>query len=237
MVREGAASGLAPGENANLGEDGGLVLEVRVGPRDSYASLGQRYLVDLRELQAVRGLNGDRLPAPGAAVRIPYASLNDGMKIRVIRDLFPQDAPRGRDWVHRVGAGRIPASEESLWHLALWLTGRGENFETLADRNGLPGLAPRAGQEIVVPGDLLLPPFARLAAADPQEPGAGVDRPDTAAEPEDADGFTEAPAPSEAEEGTPAPGTNVGSRPHRLSCSGRWHHLSCAVHDDPQVTV
>jgi len=192
------AGALGPTEKAMLREGGDLVLEVRIGPRDSYASLGQRYLVDLRELQAVRALNGDALPATGGTMRIPYASLSDDMKMRVIRDLFPADATRGGDWVHRVGAGRLTASEESLWHLALWLTGRGENFEALADANNLPGLIPHHGQEIVVPGGLLLPPFARLAGATKAAAGAE--------EIQGEDEFTEAPASPEGEEEGATPG-------------------------------
>ncbi|MFQ5876493.1 MAG: N-acetylmuramoyl-L-alanine amidase [Acidobacteriota bacterium] len=171
-ILPGAALGLAllalaptlpPDERASVSAEGDLFLEVRVGFQQTYASIGQRYLIDLRELRAVRSLNGDSPPEAGRWIRIPYASLNDDYKVRVIGDLFPEDVPRSGNWMHRVGKGRIPAAEESLWHLALWFTGRGENFEILADRNGLPDLSPPAGEEILIPGEILLPPFARLA--------------------------------------------------------------------------
>jgi len=182
-----------------VGDRGALFLEAPVRPADSYATIGQRYLTDLRELQAVRRLNGETLPA-GGRIRIPYAALDDAIKVRLIGDLFPADAPRDGAWVHRVGAGRIAASDESLWNLALWLTGRGENFEALADENGIPNLIPDAGLEIVIPGALLLAPFARLAGV---EPGAAQpERSDQSEEGED--DFTEAPAaPEEEEEGPP----------------------------------
>src|SRR5262249_41756439 len=108
-----------------------LVLELRVRPGDTYISIGQEYLIDLRELGAVRKRNGDRLPPEGRVVDLPYASLNDDYKARVFRDLFPEDGPREGNWIHRAGSGRVQPSEETLWDVALWLTGRGENFRVL----------------------------------------------------------------------------------------------------------
>ncbi|PYS96592.1 MAG: hypothetical protein DMF50_03895 [Acidobacteria bacterium] len=200
---------LVPGESAVLSSGRDLVLEVKIAPRDTYASLGQKYLVDLRSLDAVRSLNGEKLPAPGGRVAIPYETLNDDYKIRVFSYLFPADGPRGGAWVHRVGAGRLRTPDESLWRLALWLTGRGENFPALADTNGMPDLTPRHGQEIVVPGSLLLPPFARLtassAAAVAQQPvtsGGSAGANDGAGD-GDEDDFTEAPPDSEPAEAGP----------------------------------
>jgi N-acetylmuramoyl-L-alanine amidase len=188
---------IGTGERAVVREGGELGLEVRVGPRDTYATLGRRYLIDLRELRTLRRLNGEPLPAVGQPVTIPYASLNDDHKVKTIRALFPEDVARDGYWTHRVGSGRIPASEESLWHLALWLTGRGENFEILADRNDVPSLIPRAGQTIRVPAEFLLPAFARLAglktAVRIEIPPEGEDSQTSSAEA--SDGFMEAEGP------------------------------------------
>ncbi len=179
-------------ERARLRDGRDLVLEVKVRAGDTYAAIGQTYLIDLRELEAVRTLNGDRLPPEGSAVALPYGSLGDAYKVRVIRDLFPEDGPREGNWIHRTGSGRLPSSQETLWNLALWLTGRGENFGVLADRNALPGLIPAKDQEIVVPGELLLPPFASLAGLQT----ASAATPASSAPPADqeSDDFTEAPA-------------------------------------------
>src|SRR5207247_274221 len=75
---------LAADERATLRGERDLVLEVRVRAGDTYAAIGQRYLIDLRELDAVRARNGDRLPSEGSFLAIPYPSLNDRFKIRVI---------------------------------------------------------------------------------------------------------------------------------------------------------
>jgi N-acetylmuramoyl-L-alanine amidase len=189
-----ASGDMGPGERVVVHEGGELRLEVRVRPGDTYASLGRRHLVDLRELRTLRRLNGEPLPAAGQWVAIPYASLNDDDKVKAIRSLFPEDVASDGYWIHRVGSGRIPASEESLWHLALWLTGRGENFGILADRNDIPSLSPRAGETIRVPAELLLPPFARLAGLKTAARiGAPLEREDQEASPSEAsDGFMEA---------------------------------------------
>jgi N-acetylmuramoyl-L-alanine amidase len=155
------ANDLGPGESAVLRGRGDLVLEIRVTPGLGWTAIGQRYLVDLRELGGIKEENGEALTA-GRTVRIPYSSLNDETRLRVVRALFPRDEPGDGEWIHRVGEGRLAASDESLWNLALWLTGRGENFAALADRNHLPALLPQAGQIVAIPAELLLPPFARL---------------------------------------------------------------------------
>jgi N-acetylmuramoyl-L-alanine amidase len=202
----------AADERVTLRGDRDLVLEVTVRAGDTYVAIGQRYLIDLRELEAVRGRNGDRPPSDGGVVAIPYSSLNDRYKIKVIRDLFPEDGPREGNWIHRTGSGRLQASQETLWNVALWLTGRGENFGALADRNALPGLVPAKDQEIVVPGELLLPPFAALAGLRTASTGT----PGPAASPADAesDDFTEVPGEPEPGPGTepskpPGPGTDA----------------------------
>jgi N-acetylmuramoyl-L-alanine amidase len=200
--REGPeADRLDPNERAVLRGGHDLVLEIKVRAGDTYATLGQKYFIDLRELQAVRSQNGDYLPSAGGLIAIPYASLCDGYKVRVIRDLFPEDGPREGNWIHRAGSGHLAPSQETLWNVALWLTGRGENFNILADRNDLPGLIPAKDQEIVVPGELLLPPFAARAGLQTASAGAGDPAPATAPDVE-SDDFTE--VPQEAEPG-PAP--------------------------------
>jgi len=186
----------APGERAELRQGKDLVLVVPVHPGDTWTSLGQKYLADLREIPAARALNGDRPPAAGGTVALSYVSLNDTFKVKTLRDLFPEDGPRDGDWIHRAGAGRLPATDESLWSIALWLTGSGENFSAIADRNALPGLFPAKGQEIVVPGELLLPAFARLAGAGPD---SQADDPAVSSADGDVNGgdFTEVPAEAE----------------------------------------
>ena len=194
---------LAPDERPALHGGSDLVLTVKVRPGDTYAAIGQRYLADLRELRAVRTRNGDRLPPEGGRVAIPYASLDDRYKMRVIRDLFPEDGPREGNWIHRAGISLLIPSQDTLWNVALWLTGRGENFRALADRNELPGLLPAKDQEIVVPGELLLPPFA--AAAGLQTASSGTTAPPAGPGDVESDDFTEVPPETESAPGHAQP--------------------------------
>lgn len=200
------ANGGSADERAVLRGEHDLVLEVPVRAGDTYVAIGERYLLDLRELETVRARNGDRLPAEGSVIAIPYGSLNDRLKLRVIRDLFPEDGPREGNWVHRTGAGRLAAEQESLWNVALWLTGRGENFGVLADRNDLPGLFPAKDQEVIVPGELLLPPFASLVG--PRTAATGADQASAPAADAPGDDFTEVPGETE-----PAPPGPAASPP------------------------
>ncbi|HEU4402654.1 MAG TPA: N-acetylmuramoyl-L-alanine amidase [Candidatus Polarisedimenticolia bacterium] len=193
------AAALAAGERVILRSGRDLMLEVRMRPQETYASLGQRYLVDLRELAKLRAQNGETPPRPGSPVVIPYESLSGDYKVKVIRDLFPRDGPRDGAWVHIYGSGRLVESRESLRQVALWLTGDAENARSLAERNGLTESEPDPGREILVPGDLLLPPFGRLAGVKTLEPlpGGGQE--------EAEDDFSEAAPDSESEAEPPAP--------------------------------
>ena len=187
-----AADRLADGERPVVRDHRDLFLEVPVRPGDTWAALAARYLVDLRDLRVVREDPDRPLPPVGGFVPLPYSSLGDRYKVRVIRELFPEDGPREGNWVHRAGAGRLEGRDDTLWNLALWLTGRGENFSALADRNDLPGLIPARDQELLIPGELLLPPFAALAGLSAASPGAEAS---TAEAP--ADDFTEVPDESD----------------------------------------
>src|SRR5439155_19871881 len=83
-----------------------------------------------------------------------------------------------------------------------WLTGRGENFRALAERNDLPGLIPARDQEIAVPGELLLPPFA--AAAGLQTASSGTTGPVPGPGDLENDDFTEVPPETEPAQRSPA---------------------------------
>jgi N-acetylmuramoyl-L-alanine amidase len=195
--------GLAPGETAVLRGGRDLLLEVRPGPSDTWVSLSQRYLADPRDLAALKAANGDAGPSVDRPFLVPYAVLSDDHKIRILLELFPADGPRGGQWIHRVGAGRLRVFEESLWLVALLLTGNGDNFAALADLNGIPSLNPPRGQEIAIPAPMLLPPFARLAGHAAAAPPRPPPPPEGGAEPAPEDDFTEVPGEPEPPAGPP----------------------------------
>jgi N-acetylmuramoyl-L-alanine amidase len=216
----GGGGGLAADEAAVLRDGRELFLEIQASAVDTWVSVAQRTLADPRDLAVLKRVNGVASPA-SRPILVPYEILGDDQKVRILRDLWPGDGPRGGAWLHRAGAGRLRTADESLWLIALLLTGNGENFAALADLNDMPGLSPRQGDEIAVPASMLLAPFARLAdpsaaaaapaagpggdpravAAGGPEAGAG-DAPAAAETPED--DFAEVPGEPEA---APAPET------------------------------
>jgi len=212
------AGSAAPSRPAAILRDGRhLFLAIPIGPRDSLESLARDHLADPGDTALLRALNRDRDPAAGTVLEIPFAHLSADARGRTIADLFPGDGPRDGDWIHAVGQGRVAATDESLWCLALWFTGRGENFQAIAERNGMVDLSPRAGWEIVIPGGLLQPPFARRAAKSaPRGLLESEPRTDAAGEDGTADDFAEvlpdidphAGGPA-VEPGAPSPGPAV----------------------------
>ena len=157
-----AGDRLAPDEKAVVRPDATLALEVRVpkgGATDAW--LG-RYVPDPAGFRRARGRP---LPKAGEMMRLPLAGLTDDLRVAVVRALFPGSAPRGADWAHPTGGGRVSASRETLERIATWYTGSARNAAALGTRNDVGPQGPRAGQVIVIPHALLLPGFARRATA------------------------------------------------------------------------
>jgi len=142
-----------------LSEENALFLEVRRHEGDSQESVARRVMRNPERWDAIRAFNPDNSKA-AAYVLVPYEELQDSYKYLTIARLFPEDHLEGDFWLHPVGRGKIPVAAESLWHLALWLTGDGRNFQALAQLNQLRDLTPVAGQLIRIHQSLLLPAFA-----------------------------------------------------------------------------
>jgi N-acetylmuramoyl-L-alanine amidase len=109
---------------------------------------------------SVADAKGGRRPIEvGERYRIPFASLAPERQLQVANALFPDDKPQADGWRHQVrGAG--PLQRESLWRLAEWFTGNGENFRAIREYNELAGADDVArGTSVVVPAELLLPAF------------------------------------------------------------------------------
>ena len=88
--------------------------------------------------------------------------LSGHFKLAVMRALFPGDSPVSAGWQHTVSARR---GGLSLWRIALWFTGDGQNFGKLRERNALTDEELISGQRLLIPGELLLPAFRATSAA------------------------------------------------------------------------
>jgi len=113
----------------------------------------------LPALSVADGKGGKRAIEAGERYRIPLAALAPERQLKVATALFPDDRPQADGWRHQVrGAG--PFQRESLWRLAEWFTGNGENFRAIREYNELAGADDVArGTAVVVPAELLLPAF------------------------------------------------------------------------------
>lgn len=159
---------------ALLTDDHRLFLEAKPLQGEGLLALSRRLSGGEEAAPAIARANdgAERLVA-GVRYRVPYQHLRPELKIAVARALFGDDRPEAGGWRHRVrGAG--PLERESLWHLASWFTGAGENFRAIRQANGLVEDDLRPGQELVIPTHLLLDPFrrqARVAAASDRTAG------------------------------------------------------------------
>lgn len=153
---------------AVLTDEHRLFLEAKPLQGEGLLALSRRLCGGEEPAPAIARANdgAERLVA-GVRYRVPYEHLRPELQLAVTRALFAGDRPEAGGWRHRVrGAG--PLERESLWHVAAWFTGAGENFRAIRQANGLVEDDLRPGQELVIPTHLLLDPFrreARVAAA------------------------------------------------------------------------
>jgi N-acetylmuramoyl-L-alanine amidase len=144
---------------AALGDDHRLLLEARPQEREGLLAFSRRLCGDDGVAATIAGENGGakRLLA-GIRYRVPYELLTPELKRKVVAALFPGDAPVADGWRHTVrGAGGL--GRESLWYLAVWFTGDGENFRAIREYNDLVEEDVAAGKTVTVPAELLLPAF------------------------------------------------------------------------------
>ena len=150
-----------PAVRLALNARGDLFFEVRAAPGDGWTHLAHRFGTSAAAADGalIARLNGGGTPRAHQFYRVPYALLRDEFRILGLAALFPEDVADATGWRHRVGTARLPLGEESLYRLAFWFTGDGENFRAIMAANRLadPGLA--AGQEILIPDALLAPAF------------------------------------------------------------------------------
>jgi N-acetylmuramoyl-L-alanine amidase len=147
----GAADGdtLALNKEMRVRVGGGRSLALEILPRE-----GEDRLALLRRVCA--GPIKEQLVVAGdGAIRIPLPLLRPEYRAVALRNVFPDDALDGPDWVHTVRRGRLAIVDEGLWQVAEWFTGDGKNFEELQRVNGLASPELRPGQLVRIPAALL----------------------------------------------------------------------------------
>jgi N-acetylmuramoyl-L-alanine amidase len=163
---------LEPGLTAVLSETGSLYLEAAPLSGEGVSAFARRLCgEDTAAARAILDANrGVRRLEAGRTYRVPYEVAAGELRLRAARALFPDDRAEYEGWRHRT---RTDRGGESLWQIAMWFTGKGENFKTLREINGLRDNEPPAGAELLVPAELLRRELrASFPAAAPPGPAA-----------------------------------------------------------------
>jgi len=131
---------------------GGNQLDLEIHPPK-----GEGYLADPALWKIYRNVS---------AAAIAFEKIKPEKQREILLTLFPHDMIDARCWTHLV---RFANTElrESLWSLSLWITGKGENFGPIMDRNGLKDSELYFGQKILFPLELL-PPAMRVPTPKPK---------------------------------------------------------------------
>jgi N-acetylmuramoyl-L-alanine amidase len=193
-----ASAQVTPELRASLTRDYSIDVVVAPHEGDAWTRLAKRVTGDAERWPEIAKANnaGDNLTSE-QRVRIPLPMLRPELQRRVAQALFPSDAATPRGWRHVV-VGASGVEGESLWSIAEWFTGSGENYLALRRANPAQGLSTRKGDVILIPKELLAAAFrgpetegtnapktpaARKSEDDPDErPSADGDAPEALAE-------------------------------------------------------
>lgn len=160
------------GMRAALTDSQDLYLEALPLRGEGAITFAERLTGNRRHARLITRTNGRRPRRlyMGQRYRIPYKVLSGKYKLAVMRAMFPADDPLSAGWFHTVSGRR---GGLSLWRIAEWFTGDGQNFRALRERNELEDDELTSGQRLLIPRELLLPAFrATLPAAPPSPPPA-----------------------------------------------------------------
>ena len=104
---------------------------------------------------------GVRVPLRDVRVRVPWELLAPGLRVAVLKALFPLDRRIDEGWEHVVGA-QWGGEPENWWEMAQLLCGEGSVYHVLRGANaGIP-LFPQRGDHVIVPARLLIAELRRL---------------------------------------------------------------------------
>ena len=163
MTRRAA---IDPEAVAAISDRSALFLEVLPRRGDGWLALARRYCGGAEPAARLRAANGEpRGLLAGQRYRVPFSELTPDYQLAVVRALFKRDFVSAAGWHHRVEGA---SDGGSLWHLAKWFTGRGENYRLIRARNAMADDDLSPDQTVLVPARLLRP--ALRAALPPESP-------------------------------------------------------------------
>ena len=169
---------LEDGMVATLTEDGGLLVEAIPRRGEGLSLFAHRLCGDSRLATQVSEANGGAQELlAGIRYAVPFTLLSKDLQLKAVKALFAGDEGIAEGWRHTVrGTGLM--QRESLWRVAEWFTGSGENFRAIREYNELHDEELAKGTALTIPSELLLPSF-RTVLPVPERPfllDYGVDK-------------------------------------------------------------
>ena len=185
---------VADGMMAVLGVDREIYLEAVALPDEDISTFARRLCGSAAAATVISQVNHLHSLEVGSSYRVPLELVTPQLQRDTVGALFPQDRWRAGHWEHWVQNGSRRGLE-TLWRVARWFTGDGENAAVLAPLNetvqavvgGPASAGPRlggplgTGRILRIPQELLLPglrpaesPGMRTAALDGDGPVGDV---------------------------------------------------------------
>jgi N-acetylmuramoyl-L-alanine amidase len=145
---------------------GAIHIEAKPRANEGLLAFAERLCGNARHSSALSRANGGvRSLKRGVRYRVPFDLLPLDSQRAAVRALLPKDQAMADGWRHRVSSSRRSRDAESLWSIAEWFTGSGENHRLLRQANNLTSNVIRPGQTILVPRRILAEPFAGMLPA------------------------------------------------------------------------
>src|SRR6185503_12342683 len=119
---------------ATLNSDYTIDVFVQPHDGDAWTRLAKRVTADASNWSAIASFNNTTTLTSEMTVRVPFALLRPQLKKQVVQQLFTSDRETDAGWMHVV-VGTSGVEGESLWNIAEWFTGRGENYTAIRKAN------------------------------------------------------------------------------------------------------
>ena len=156
----------SPSPVAVLTTSGSIHIEAKPRRNEGLLAFAERLCGSSRHASAVSRANGGvRRLRRGVRYKVPFDLLPTRHRQAVVRALLPRDQATADGWRHRVASRSRGVRAESLWSIAEWFTGSGENHRALRRANSLTSNVIRPGQVLLIPRNLLSAPWAGMLPA------------------------------------------------------------------------
>ncbi len=137
---------LEPGVFASARNGRTLLLEYNRAAGPELKAFAGKYLADADDWKMYQGLT--------SSVAVPFDELNPATQREVLLAVFPYDVVTVRGWTHYV-LHEGDSSQETLWTLCTWLTGKGGTYKEVMAVNTLETDKLSRGQSLFFPENLL----------------------------------------------------------------------------------